>query len=74
MDTGYLQETSTAHTARTIPGRWVSGLVRIIDLWQERHRQRRELLDLAEDPDLLRDVGLSRYDVLQEGGKPFWRE
>jgi len=39
--------------------------------WAQRHRQRRALARL--DPDLLRDVGLTRTDALRESGKPFWR-
>jgi uncharacterized protein YjiS (DUF1127 family) len=35
------------------------------------HRQRRELLALDER--MLKDIGISRADALQEGRKPFWR-
>ena len=35
------------------------------------YRQRRALLRL--DDAMLKDLGLSRVDALQEGGKPFWR-
>ena len=35
------------------------------------YRQRRALLRL--DDALLKDLGISRVDALQEGGKPFWR-
>lgn len=48
---------------------------RIIDLWFERSRQRRELRELIESPEAtFMDIGISRYDVLHEGRKPFWRE
>ena len=50
------------------------GLVQTIKLWDERSRQRRELRRLANDADLLKDVGLSVYDVQNEGSKPFWCE
>jgi uncharacterized protein YjiS (DUF1127 family) len=39
--------------------------------WQQRARTRRQLMAL--DDRLLRDMGISRYDALREGGKPFWR-
>lgn len=35
------------------------------------YRQRRELLAL--DNAMLKDIGISRADALQEGNKPFWR-
>ena len=40
--------------------------------WIERRRQRRRLLELAADPDFLRDVGISRADALAEGRRRFW--
>jgi len=38
-----------------------------------RQRQRRALRDLADDPHLLNDLGLSRQQALEEADKPFWR-
>ena len=35
------------------------------------YRQRRTLLSL--DAAMLKDLGISRVDALQEGRKPFWR-
>jgi uncharacterized protein YjiS (DUF1127 family) len=35
------------------------------------YRQRRALLSL--DAAMLKDLGISRVDALQEGHKPFWR-
>lgn len=35
------------------------------------YRQRRALLRL--DDAMLKDLGISRVDALQEGSKPFWR-
>jgi uncharacterized protein YjiS (DUF1127 family) len=46
-------------------------LGRTLESWQERVHQRRHLLELDER--LLRDIGLSRYDVEREAAKPFWR-
>jgi uncharacterized protein YjiS (DUF1127 family) len=39
--------------------------------WTERTRQRRALLTLSDT--MLKDIGISRTDALQEGGKPFWK-
>jgi uncharacterized protein YjiS (DUF1127 family) len=38
--------------------------------WQELSRQRRALEEL--DDRLLKDIGLTRADVLQEATRPFW--
>jgi uncharacterized protein YjiS (DUF1127 family) len=40
-------------------------------IWQEREFQRRALEGL--DDHALRDIGLSRADVVREADKPFWR-
>ena len=39
--------------------------------WYAVYRQRRVLLRLDEA--MLKDLGISRVDALQEGYKPFWR-
>ena len=39
--------------------------------WCAVYRQRRVLLRL--DDAMLKDLGISRVDALQEGHKPFWR-
>lgn len=39
--------------------------------WRAIYRQRRALLGLSDH--LLKDIGISRVDALQEGNKPFWR-
>jgi uncharacterized protein YjiS (DUF1127 family) len=49
-------------------------IVAVVDrmqTWLDRARQRRALAQL--DDRLLRDIGITRYDVLYEAGKPFWR-
>lgn len=43
-----------------------------LSLWRVRSRQRRLLAEMS--PHMLRDIGLSRYEVLKEYEKPFWRE
>jgi uncharacterized protein YjiS (DUF1127 family) len=40
--------------------------------WQWRARTRHQLMTM--DNRLLKDMGISRYDALREGGKPFWRK
>ena len=63
---------SLAFPVRAPPRRrsWVSP-IRLLRLWWNRARERDELAALDERT--LRDIGLSRYDVLQEANKPFWR-
>jgi uncharacterized protein YjiS (DUF1127 family) len=44
--------------------------------WWSRFGQRDERLalrELADDPHLLSDLGLSREQALREAAKPFWR-
>jgi len=43
-----------------------------LGLWA-RQRQRAALRDLADDPHLLNDLGLTRQQALEEADKPFWR-
>jgi uncharacterized protein YjiS (DUF1127 family) len=43
----------------------------LVALWIERARQRRVLATL--DDKMLQDIGITRYDVARECGKPFWR-
>jgi uncharacterized protein YjiS (DUF1127 family) len=46
------------------------GLDRLL-LWAETSRQRHQLAELSDH--MLRDIGLSRADVLAEATKPFWQ-
>jgi uncharacterized protein YjiS (DUF1127 family) len=46
------------------------GLDRLL-LWAERSGQRHRLAEL--DDHMLRDIGLSRADVMAEATKPFWQ-
>ena len=43
----------------------------VVEGWFERSRQRRELGRMSDH--LLRDMGITRTDALNEAGKPFWR-
>jgi uncharacterized protein YjiS (DUF1127 family) len=45
-------------------------LARTLLLWHERARERRHLQSLSDH--MLRDIGLTRADVLAEADKPFW--
>ena len=42
-----------------------------LELWAERHRQRRALLKLGDHT--LKDIGVSHADAWQEASKPFWQ-
>jgi Domain of unknown function (DUF1127). len=54
-------------SSRMTIGKLFAGIRR----WGARSRERRLLLEL--DDRMLRDIGLSRTDVLREQMKPFWR-
>jgi uncharacterized protein YjiS (DUF1127 family) len=41
--------------------------------WTERSRRRTAFRDLADDPHLLNDIGLTRREAMDEADKPFWR-
>ncbi len=41
--------------------------------WSERSRRRASLREIAEDPHLLNDLGLTRDEVLEKANEPFWR-
>jgi len=53
-------------------GLWQRGF-RTISHWWSRAAQRRQLRNLAQDPHLLRDLGLSAADARREARKQFWR-
>lgn len=55
---------------RTLP-RLIGRVVELLLVWLERERERRQLVAL--DHHLLRDIGLTRCDALEEANKPFWR-
>jgi uncharacterized protein YjiS (DUF1127 family) len=48
----------------------IAQTVSVLLEWQERARQRRQLMAL--DARMLQDVGLTRADAVREAGKPFW--
>ncbi len=51
----------------------INKIANTLSLWNERSRQRKELKVLAHHPKVLKDIGVSRYDVQRESRKPFWR-
>lgn len=52
-------------------GKGLGQVVRLLFLWQTRSAQRLHLAAL--DDRLLRDMGLTRADILLECDKPFWK-
>jgi len=50
---------------------WFSILRSQLDIWKERSRQRKALTQLS--PYLLKDIGVSRSDAINEIQKPFWK-
>lgn len=52
------------------PG-WLLTVVTLAELWLQRRRQRRALMELSDH--MLKDIGINRSDALLEGRKPFWR-
>lgn len=52
-------------------GRVVLGLADLLDLWQQRLRDRDTLRQMTTAQ--LKDIGVSRADALNEAEKPFWR-
>jgi uncharacterized protein YjiS (DUF1127 family) len=51
----------------------LSACLRAIAAWIVLSGERRALRDLAADKRLLKDIGLTREEVLGEAGKRFWR-
>lgn len=76
-------DAQTHHVARSTGGRATAGIVRLvsvvvvrtgaaIDTMMTRRRSRLQLQSL--DDRMLKDIGVSRADVVAESCKPFWRE
>ena len=62
---------STLLTFSATAGRMLGKFATMLLDWQERARQRRQLLALSDGA--LKDFGRSRADATNEGDKPFWR-
>jgi uncharacterized protein YjiS (DUF1127 family) len=48
------------------------GVVIVLRRWRELARQRRQLAMLSDMA--LKDLGLSRADIMQESDRPFWHD
>ena len=65
------RQATPARSAWTVAGSAIVTLVTALLDWQQRARERRQLLALGDRA--LQDLGRSRADAVGEGGKPFWR-
>ncbi|MFK8076723.1 MAG: DUF1127 domain-containing protein [Granulosicoccus sp.] len=74
VDAGCLQNFRAATTLDNGKTQIPRGLIDTVKLWHERSRQRRDLLKLASNINLLDDLGLSIYDIRREARKHFWNE
>jgi uncharacterized protein YjiS (DUF1127 family) len=50
--------------------RWIKAGAAQIARWRKLHRERIQLASLSDDA--LKDMGLSRADVIEETERPFW--
>jgi uncharacterized protein YjiS (DUF1127 family) len=69
-DALFMPRVPAASVPRTTRSRLLT-IVGLAELWLERRRQRRALLELSDA--LLKDIGVSRYEACREATKPFWR-
>nr|WP_256675630.1 DUF1127 domain-containing protein [Pseudomonas sp. R5(2019)] len=51
-------------------GHWFSRLTTLVARWHQLARERAELAQLSDSA--LKDMGLSRADILEETERPFW--
>ena len=54
-----------------LSGEWFESFTEILAIWASRSRERDLLAQMSEAE--LKDIGASRYDVMMEIQKPFWR-
>ena len=78
MNTTYITPAIPTTAPALAPRAWLEAPLtlarRALDtvlMWQERERQRRQLMSL--DARILTDMGMSRADAVAEYDKPFWR-
>jgi uncharacterized protein YjiS (DUF1127 family) len=50
----------------------LGAIVARIGHWIEVRRERQALLSLSDE--MLKDIGVSRYDAVHEAAKPFWQD
>jgi uncharacterized protein YjiS (DUF1127 family) len=66
-----LDRNGTKHIRLNAALQWAVGLLR---RWRERMRSRRQLAGLCHlDDHILKDIGLTRSELLYEANKPFWQ-
>jgi uncharacterized protein YjiS (DUF1127 family) len=51
---------------------FLAAVWRLVQVWKERSCQRRELEQLSTS--LLKDIGVSKEDAINEARKPFWKK
>ena len=56
---------------RRLSREWLESFTEILATWASRSRERDLLAQMSEAE--LKDIGASRYDVMMEIQKPFWR-
>lgn len=66
---GFVITPHTAARTASHPSLWQRLLARIWR-WRELSRQRQHLATLSDEA--LKDIGMSRADILQESEAPFW--
>ena len=71
MRMAYLAKSQLSYVSSTSIYSWFAGLAHMITVWHKRACQREALRRL--DDYYLRDIGLTRQEVLVETAKPFWR-
>ena len=54
-----------------VSGDWLESVTDVLATWASRSRERNLLAQMSETE--LKDIGASRYDVMMEIQKPFWR-
>jgi uncharacterized protein YjiS (DUF1127 family) len=54
------------------PSSWLKLLDRLLSR-SERAHQRADLREIADNPHLLADLGLTRDEALEQANKPFWQ-
>ncbi len=64
-----------SHQSGSCTSSWITlaAVLRLCNRWVGRARQRDALADLVENEHLLKDIGLTRDEALDEVNKPFWR-
>lgn len=51
---------------------WLAAAWKHIRRWEELSRQRQQLASMSDE--MLKDIGLSRADVMEESERHFWEE